>query len=283
MRIAIYTKQNNAEVLAIAKHIIAECNQLNIDVSMNEKLAAFAEIQIESFNEQNLDADFLISVGGDGTLLDTVLYVKNKNIPVLGINTGRMGFLATMTKDDIGLIIKYLSKRSYTIEKRSLLFLESNHHLFGENNIALNDFVVHKKETSSMITVHAYLNGDYLNSYWADGLIVCTPTGSTGYSLSCGGPIIFPASNSFAISPISPHHLNVRPVIVPDNSVVSFEVDSRGSNFLISLDSRSLTVDSNIQIAVRKSDDFFNVINLKDKSYIETLRKKMGWGVDYRN
>ncbi|MBI3235416.1 MAG: NAD kinase [Bacteroidetes bacterium] len=281
MRIAIYTRQHTPNVIEIVKGIIQECEKINIQPIINENV--ISDLTIETYNQDNFNADCLISIGGDGTLLDTVLYVKNKNIPVLGINTGRMGFLAIMSVDDISNIIRLIYKRSFTIEKRSLLYLESNMGLFGDKNIALNDFVVHKKDTSSMITVHTYLNGDYLNSYWADGLIISSPTGSTGYSLSCGGPIIFPTSNSFAITPISPHHLNVRPVIVPDTSVVSFEVDSRGSNFLISLDSRSMTVDSNIEIAVRKSDEYFQLINLNDKSYIETLRKKMGWGVDFRN
>lgn len=283
MKIAIYTKQFSEEVLKIVKQIIDTCEKYSIEIEINESLSQNSNLKSTAYTIEKLESDYLISIGGDGTLLDTILYIKDKNIPVLGINTGRMGFLATMNENEVDLIIKNISKGSYKIEKRSMLYLETNNELFGQYNIGLNDFVVHKKDTSSMITIHTYLDGDYLNSYWADGIIISTPTGSTGYSLSCGGPIIFPSSNSFSITPVSPHHLNVRPVIVPDNSVISFEVDSRGSNFLASLDSRSMTVDSSIQMAVRKCDYPFKLLNINDKSYIETLQKKMNWGSDLRN
>lgn len=279
MRIAVFSKQHHLEVRQLIDRIVHLAPKLGAEVIVNQIWQDLAE----TYTAETLQADFLVSVGGDGTFLETITLVKNKAIPVIGINTGRLGFLATMSNEDLEVILGCLIKGNYVLEKRTLLYLESDAGLFGNDNIALNDIVVHKKETSSMITVHAYLNGDYLNTYWADGLIVATPTGSTGYSLSCGGPIIFPSSNSFAITAVSPHHLNVRPVIVPDDSVISFEIDSRGSNFLISLDSRSMTIDSRIQLAVRKAPYHLQILKIKDRSYIETLRKKMGWGLDYRN
>lgn len=279
MKIAVFSKQSHLDVGPLIGKIIEIAGRFQVEVIVNDSWKKYAE----TYTAADLQADFLISLGGDGTFLETITLVKEKGIPVIGINTGRLGFLATMSDDDLEIILTALVKGNYILEHRSLLYLESDAGLFGNDNIALNDIVVHKKETSSMITVHAYLNGDYLNTYWADGLIVATPTGSTGYSLSCGGPIIFPSSHSFALTAVSPHHLNVRPVIIPDDAVISFEVDSRGANFLISLDSRSMTIDSKIQLAVRKASFDLQILKIRDRSYIDTLRRKMGWGLDYRN
>ncbi len=287
VNIAIYSKQTDTSSLECIAGLCRQLFASGVSVSLPQSYSVQKLEGVSSYFEPGkaleTSTDFLLSVGGDGTFLDTVMLVKNSNIPILGINTGRLGFLASTPREETTQAIEDLLKGHYTKEKRSLLYLETDSDLFGDNNLALNDFVVHKKDTSSMITVHTYLNGEFLNSYWADGLIVATPTGSTGYSLSCGGPILFPDSASFAITPISPHNLNVRPVVVPDGSVISFEVEGRGNNFLISLDSRSHTVDSNIQIAVRKADCQLNIVKLHDKNHMDTLRKKMNWGADQRN
>jgi NAD+ kinase len=227
--------------------------------------------------------DCLISLGGDGTLLDTVTLVKETGIPVLGINYGRLGFLANIGKEEISTAIEALVERKYVLDKRTLLHLDSNLPLFGDVPYALNEFTLHKSDTSPMIKIHTYLNGEFLNTYWADGLIVATPTGSTGYSLSCNGPVVFPDSASFVITPVSPHNLNIRPIIVPDNTIVSFEVEGRTDNFLCSLDSRRELVPKEVQIAVRKEEFGINLIRLNENNFLQTLRNKLSWGLDKRN
>ncbi len=227
--------------------------------------------------------DFLFSMGGDGTILDTLTLVQDSGLPVLGINLGRLGFLSSIGSGEIGEAIGNLAKGRYTLDKRSLLRLESNKSLFGEVNYALNELTIHKKDSSSMIIINTYLNGEYLNSYWADGLIISTPTGSTGYSLSCGGPIIVPHTGNFVITPIAPHNLNVRPIVVSDQNVISLEVMGRSQYFLASLDSRSVTIDSSISLAVRKEDFTMNLIKVGDDNFLGTLRKKLNWGLDTRN
>lgn len=227
--------------------------------------------------------DFLISVGGDGTLLDAVCLVGKKEIPILGINTGRLGFLATAPKENIESTITALFEKSYSIESRSLLSLDSDSSLFNGLNFGLNEFTIHKRDTSSMITVHTYINNQYLNSYWADGLIVSTPTGSTGYSLSCGGPLITPGARNFVITPVSPHNLNVRPIVVSDDSEISFEIEGRSEKFLISLDSRSVAIDASVKLSVKKAEFSAKLVKFADYSYFDTLRQKLNWGFDMRN
>lgn len=227
--------------------------------------------------------DFVVTVGGDGTILRAATLIKDSGVPVLGINLGRLGYLADIEKSVLSEAVHALDKGLYRIEERSLLYLESSHPLFGDAPFALNDFTILKRDTSSMITIHAYVNGAYLNSYWADGLIVATPTGSTGYSLSCGGPIVFPNSSNFVITPVAPHNLNVRPVVISDSSVISFEVEGRAENFLCTLDSRFETITSEFQIAVRKADFTLQLVQMQDHTFLKTLRKKLSWGVDQRN
>ena len=227
--------------------------------------------------------DLLISMGGDGTILDTLTLVKGANIPIMGINLGRLGFLASINKKSIGLAITSFLKGAYVLDKRSLLHLDSNIPLFDGNTFALNDLTLLKRDTSSMITVHTYINGEFLNSYWADGIIIATPTGSTGYSLSCGGPIIFPNSGNFVITPVAPHNLNVRPIVISDNSVVSFEVEGRARHFLCTLDSRYEQIDSTCSIAVRKEDFVVNLVRLDNTNFMGTIREKLAWGLDRRN
>jgi NAD+ kinase len=227
--------------------------------------------------------DCMISLGGDGTLLDTVTLIRDKNIPVLGINFGRLGFLASLGKEDLPSAVKALVERTYVAEKRTLIHMESDVPLFGETPYALNEFAIHKRDTSPMIKIHTYLNGEFLNTYWADGLIVSTPTGSTGYSLSCNGPVVFPESGSFVITPVAPHNLNVRPIVVPDNNIISFEVEGRTDQFICALDSRRETVDRNIQVAVKKENFTISLVRLNENNFLQTLRKKLAWGFDTRN
>jgi NAD+ kinase len=250
------------------------CEQL----SLSEEPATFSHA-----SELDGKVAFLISMGGDGTLLDTVCFVQDKNIPVIGINFGRLGFLANIRKEDIHTLAEALTSQTYSIDRRSLVHLDSNVPLFGDIPYALNEFTIHKKDTSAMIKIHTYLNGEFLNTYWADGLIVTTPTGSTGYSLSCGGPVVFPETGSFVITPVAPHNLNVRPIVVPDNNIISFEIEGRSDQFLCTLDSRMETVDSNVQLAIRKEDFTISLLRLNESNFLHTLRNKLLWGIDKRN
>lgn len=227
--------------------------------------------------------DIIFSLGGDGTFLETLTHVGQAELPVAGINTGRLGFLASIPRDKVAEAIAAIKHGNYWYDHRSLIRLESNLDIFEGLNFGLNEFTILKKDTSSMIVVHTYIDGEYLNSYWADGLIVATPTGSTGYSLSCGGPIVWPHSSNFVITPVSPHNLNIRPMIVSDNSVISFEIEGRSKNFMVSLDSRSRSVDANIQMAVRKESFRARILQLDDYNFLDTLRQKLNWGLDVRN
>ncbi|MEY3350670.1 MAG: hypothetical protein RIQ50_781 [Bacteroidota bacterium] len=229
------------------------------------------------------DVEALISMGGDGTLLDTVCIVRDKQIPVLGINYGRLGFLASLGKENAEEAVQALKERTYVLDKRGLIHLDANVPLFGEEPFALNEFVIHKREFSPMIKIHTYLNGDFLNTFWADGLIVATPTGSTGYSLSCNGPVVFPDSESFVITPIAPHNLNIRPIVVPNHNVISFEVEGRVDDFICTLDSRKEVVSRNIQLAVKKENFCFQLVRLNENNFLRTLREKLTWGFDTRN
>jgi NAD+ kinase len=233
----------------------------------------------------DLDDSFecIVSMGGDGTMLDTVTLVRDTNIPVLGINSGRLGFLATIGKDELGNAVTSLAERTYIIDKRSLIHLDTSIPLFGDTPYGLNEFAIHKKDTSPMIKIHTYLNGEFLNTYWADGLIVATPTGSTGYSLSCNGPVVFPESGSFVITPVAPHNLNVRPIVIPDNNIVSFEVEGRTDQFICALDSRREIVGKDIQLAIKKEQFPLTLVRLSENSFLETLRNKLSWGLDKRN
>ena len=225
----------------------------------------------------------IMSLGGDGTLLDTVTLVRDRGTPVVGINYGRLGFLANIGKEDLHTALVALVNHTFVLDERTLIHLDANIPLFGKDPYALNEFSLHKKDSSPMIKIHAYLNGEFLNTYWADGLIVATPTGSTGYSLSCNGPIVFPESGSFVITPVSPHNLNIRPIVVPDDNIISFEVEGRTDGFLVTLDSRREIVPKEVQIAVRKEKFSINLIRLNENNFLQTLRNKLSWGLDKRN
>jgi len=232
---------------------------------------------------QKSHVNFLLSLGGDGTLLETLAFLKETAIPVIGVNLGRLGFLSLVPKNEIEQALHSLINGHFKLEKRSVLELTSDSDIFAPFHYALNDFTIHKRDTGSMITIETYLNGDFFNTYWSDGIIVSTPTGSTAYSLSCGGPIIFPDSNNFAITPVAPHNLSIRPVIVPDSSIISFKVKGRGANCLVSLDSRYHIVENINEIAIQKAGFMVNLVKLNNQNFINTLREKLKWGFDSRN
>jgi NAD+ kinase len=232
---------------------------------------------------EGTDVDIVITLGGDGTILKAVTLIGSLEIPMLGINLGRLGFLASIENKYTRQAIEQIARGMYTIESRTMLYLETDQDIFGEMRFALNDFTLHKRDTSSMITIHTYINGDFLTSYWADGLIIATPTGSTGYSLSCGGPIVFPNSGNFVITPVAPHNLSVRPIVISDTAVISFEIEGRATKFLCSLDSRYETVTADDQLAVRKCDFKTKLILLDNFSFLKTIHEKLTWGKDARN
>ncbi len=227
--------------------------------------------------------DLFISIGGDGTFLDSALFVRDSGVPVVGINTGRLGFLARISSSDIKTAMDDFYAGRYSIRPRTLITLETKDDLFGEDNFALNELTVHKNDDASMIIIHAFLDGEYLNSYWADGLIVSTPTGSTAYSMSVGGPIILPGSGNFVISPVAPHNLTVRPIVIPDDFEIKLQVEGRGSNYLVSLDSRIERIDPTVELTLRKSSFTINLIEFPSNTYLKTLRDKLLWGIDKRN
>lgn len=253
-------------------------NQLKHSFSFDETPAFFT-----SRLDLPIQTDMLISLGGDGTMLDTVSFIGDSNIPLIGINLGRLGFLAAISENEAADAIESLVRGSYTIEKRSLLHLESSMPIFEDAPFALNEFTIHRKDSSSMIKIHTYLNGEFLNTYWADGLIVATPTGSTGYSLSCGGPVVFPQTSSFVITPVAPHNLSTRPIVVPDDNVISFELEGRTDHFLCTLDSRTETIPTSIQLAVKKENFSISLIRPDEHNFLKTIRQKLYWGIDRRN
>lgn len=225
----------------------------------------------------------LISIGGDGTLLKSILTLKNKSLPVIGINTGRLGFLSAVSRQDIDEAIRLLLSNQYDIEERSVLQFEEGTELFGDFNYALNEITVTKMDSSSMINIHTFLNDEYLTTYWADGLIISTPTGSTAYSLSVGGPILPPNANSFVITPIAPHNLTMRPIVVPDNNKITLNVEGRGHQFLCSLDSRSEAVNFPGTVVISKANFSVKTVKLPGHGFFSTLRNKLMWGKDSRN
>ncbi|HRO41405.1 MAG TPA: NAD kinase [Flavipsychrobacter sp.] len=227
--------------------------------------------------------DMLFSLGGDGTLLDTITYIGSSNIPIIGINLGRLGFLAAIPEEEIDNAILSLVRGSYSIDKRTLIHLDSSVPLFDGSPFALNEFTLHRKDSSSMIKIHTYLNGEFLNTYWADGLIVATPTGSTGYSLSCGGPVVFPQASSFVITPVAPHNLNTRSIVVPDDNVISFEVEGRAEQYLCTMDARTEAITSSVQLAVKRENFTISLVRPDEHNFLKTIRQKLYWGIDRRN
>jgi len=227
--------------------------------------------------------DMIITMGGDGTILSAILHVRDLGIPILGVNLGRLGFLSNVEKSRVADAVKVAASGDYSIEHRTMLSVESNIPIFGETPFGLNDFTITKRDTSSMVTVHTYVDGKFLNSYWADGIVVATPTGSTGYALSVGGPIIFPNSGNFVIAPIAPHNLNVIPIVLSDSSKIIFEIEGRAENYLTTLDSRYETITSDHKITVQRSNFKIALARPTDISFMKTIRGKLLWGLDKRN
>jgi NAD+ kinase len=292
MRVGVYGRSFDDTFIPNIQVLFNTLKLFGWDVKIYEPFMAFLQPRISmditpTLFQKHADVkdeiDILLSIGGDGTFLETIHIVKDSGIPILGINTGRLGFLASTSKDNIKDALQDIKDNKYRLQTRSLLRLETEQSLFGEDNFALNELTVHKKETSSMITIHTYIGDLYLNSYWADGLIISTPTGSTAYSLSCGGPIIVPGALDYVITPIAPHNLNVRPVVVPDSRTIRLKIEGRGRDFLCSLDSRSVTIDSAIELIVHKADYEINVIQTEGQNFLSTIRNKMMWGLDRRN
>jgi NAD+ kinase len=293
MKVAIYSRGVDVDQQQSLQALLQELNKHDITIYIFEDLlkkfslkndpSKEALIPFACSSDLHNTIDCLISVGGDGTVLDAITLVGDTQIPILGINYGRLGFLATISKDELGIMVEALVNRTYIIEKRTLMHVDANLPIFGSSPFALNEFAIHKRDTSPMIKIHTYLNGEFLNSYWADGLIVATPTGSTGYNMSCNGPILFPDSASFVITPVAPHNLNVRSIVVPDSSVISFEIEGRTEELICAMDARKEIVPKNIQLAVKKENFLVNFIRLNENSYLTTLRNKLTWGLDKRN
>jgi len=288
MKIAIFSKNPDPSNVSGIKIIIDSLLNANIEISIYKHLSNLINnsgLNHFSDNEDVLkfNPDFLFSIGGDGTLLDSLIIVKDSLIPVLGINTGRLGFLANHQVDDIDAIIKNLLKNEFILESRPVIELLTDSLFFNGQNYALNEFTIHKGMSSTLVTITAYINNEFFNTYWCDGIILSTPTGSTAYSMSCGGPIVFPNSNTFILTPVAPHNLNVRPVIIPDDHELTFEIVGRNSNYIISLDSRFKVASGNIKFTLRKSSFNFITCRFKDQKFSKILRDKLNWGIDKRN
>jgi len=290
MRVGIHGRDFQAKSRFIEK-LLEQLKQHNVEVWLSSKFlkqvksSVVDQIKHKTFEHGDSlrHLDFFLSLGGDGTMLESVTYIGNTEVPILGINTGRLGFLATTSREEAPAALEAMLKGKFKTESRTLLRLISKPKLFGDINFALNDLTIMKKDTSSMITVHVHVDGELLNSYWADGIIVSTPTGSTGYSLSCGGPLVYPKSNSFIITPVSPHNLGTRPIIISDNSEITLQIEGRSKKYLVSLDSRFETIDDSIKLKIRKEKFKVKLVMLPGHNYFKTLKQKLNWGLDIRN
>ena len=291
MRIGIHGKDFQQKSSRFIERVLEYLFRYQAEVWVSDKFlkqvrsSKIQEYKLRSFDHgDNLrPLDFFFSLGGDGTLLESITYIGKTETPILGINTGRLGFLATTSRDETEKALDALFKGNYSIDSRTALKLIASPKLFGKLNFALNDFTIMKKDTSSMITVHVYVDGQLLNSYWSDGIIVATPTGSTGYSLSCGGPLVFPQSESFVITPVSPHNLGTRPIVISDESEITFQIEGRSKKYLVSLDSRFETIDDSVKLKIKRERFKVKLVQLPGQHYFHTLRQKLNWGLDARN
>lgn len=291
--IAIYGREFHRSVMPYVQQLFDYLHNRNVNIYIVEEFHAFLEANkvfcgsfttYEAENNLPTNIDLMLSLGGDGTMLAAVSIVGDSGVPVAGVNFGRLGFLAGIQVDNLERSLESIFEGRYHIEKRSLLSIHSpDHPLFGEKHFALNDVTIFKYDSSAMITVRAHLDGELLNNYWADGIIVATPTGSTAYSLSCGGPIIIPGSDNFVLTPISPHNLNVRPVVISAGSVLELEIESRTKKYLLSLDSRTRSFSTKVTLRITKADFTISLLRIENEKYFETLRNKLLWGLDARN
>jgi len=292
MKIAFFGKKYNNDQEKYLQLLINE-------LSKNETSFSFYKPYLEKFNgsihlpeststftthgDLLGKTDMLLSIGGDGTMLDTIPFIRGSGIPVLGINLGRLGFLSSISKNEIVDAVKYIYSGDYHLEKRALLSLEKPVGLFGDLNFGLNDLTIYRRNTTSLLVVHVFVDGKKLNSYWGDGLIVSTPTGSTAYSLSVGGPIVTPGSQNFVIAPIASHNLTVRPIVIQDSSEIRITVEGREEKYLITLDSRHTTIDKNEELIIKRCDFNVNLVQMNNQDFFSTIRDKLMWGKDYRN
>ncbi len=289
MLVAIHGREMKPENIPVVQKIIQYLANLGISTMVSASFADFLgpySIPInQTFGpkESLQQVDLIMSIGGDGTLLESVLYAGAAEVPILGVNTGRLGFLATISPENIASALNRWQKGQFHIEQRSLIEVQRPRELFSSYSFGLNEFTILKESTSSMVIVHTFVDEEYLNAYWADGLIISTPTGSTGYSLSCGGPIVSPQANCFILTPVSPHNLNMRPLVLSDDKIISLEVESRSNNVLVSLDARSMPVDRYTKITVQKAKFCAKLVKFDIISYYDTLRNKLNWGKDARN
>lgn len=294
MRVLIFSQKFKEIDAELIQQLISKLRRSKFEVFVHEYnqnensiqlIPALKRVQQISTKEELVSnqIDFVLTLGGDGTILKASSFVAKTQKPIIGINLGRLGFLSIVEKTKIDEAIDKIKKGAYTIESRSMLKLESNKQLFKDYNYALNDITLHKRDTSSMITINTFINDEYLNTYWADGIIVATPTGSTGYSLACGGPIIFPGSGSFVITPIAPHNLNVRPLIIKDDVKIRFEIEGRADHFLCTMDSRYATITEEYKIEIKRANLTTKLMILEGHTFMHTIREKLLWGLDKRN
>ncbi|REE80739.1 NAD+ kinase [Lutibacter oceani] len=293
MKVAVYGQYFKIEDTEYVENLFNTLNKFNIDFVIEHRYYKSLKKHIKLQNhkifslhsELNNSFDFMFTIGGDGTILRAVTFIRASNIPIVGINTGRLGFLATIPKENISNAVELLLKNQFVIKERTLLSVSTTPKIenLSSLNFALNEVSVSRKNTASMITIKTFLDNEFLNSYWADGLIIATPTGSTGYSLSCGGPIITPQAKSLVLTPIAPHNLNARPLVIPDDTKITFTVSGREENFFLSLDSRITTISNNTEIAVEKADFNLKMVQFNEQTFIKTLREKLLWGQDTRN
>jgi NAD+ kinase len=294
MKVAIFGQYYQNDTRPIIRDIFVFFNANNVEMVIEEnflKILYEQEIVKKEYNTFNsykcLDSSFdvLVSIGGDGTILRAATFVRDSGVPVIGINAGRLGFLAKVQKESIEQFLQIVLEKRYTISQRTLLSLESSpeNEQIKELNFAMNEVSVSRKDTTSMITIETYLNDEYLNSYWADGLIISTPTGSTGYSLSCGGPILTPEVKGLVITPIAPHNLNARPLVIPDDTTIKLKISGREDQYLVSLDSRIATLDNNSILTIKKTPFQINMVEIPNETFLNTLRNKLLWGEDKRN
>jgi len=292
MKIALFGKSPDEASMPYIQQVISKLEYISAEVYIYEPYLEIIKPLVKftiSYNtfKSHKDlinkVDFLISVGGDGTFLDTVRLVRDSGIPILGINLGRLGFLSSVSKKEINQAFDELVEGGFRLEQRTLLRLVTKEGLFGDVNYGLNEVAISRKDSNALIAIHVYINDIKLNSYWADGLLIATPTGSTAYSLSCGGPIVTPGSENFVITPIATHNLTVRPIVIPDDSKIRIRLEGRDENYLVSLDSRSETIDGNVELNIEKESFKINLVQLKTKDFFATIRDKLKWGLDIRN
>ncbi len=291
MKIVVFGKQLEEAHIPYLKQLFDELHHRKAEVfvfqpyfeKLEKKIGFTSKPQVFNTSEDIRGLDFLFSIGGDGTLLDAVPYVRDSNAPILGINLGRLGFLSSISKFEMRQAIHHFYEKDFTLDQRALLQLKKPDHLVGDLNFALNDATVYRNNKTSLVAVHVYVDDLFLNTYWGDGLIISTPTGSTAYSLSVGGPIITPGSENFVIAPIASHNLTVRPIVISDKSTIKLKIEGRENTYLMTMDSRLATIKKTEEIILRRSDFKINLVRMPGHNFFSTIREKLFWGVDIRN